>query len=708
MNARIVIIACFLLLSGIPARAQWVQCSGPEGGSILKLAEMGSYTFAGTSGGTLYRSSNAGASWSQVLGTTNSYFIGITISDSTVFFASDSLYFSSDSGSTWIARGLPYYRAGPLAKLGRWLFITTRDEGVFRTSDKGNTWELVSSDLGSAGIFVKDSTLYVGYQFGGGLTRSTDSGNTWTTVMDADSILKYVNIQTLAFAGSNIFAGASQSVRFYRSTDNGITWDSSAVGLPKTESSNNAPAVMCLYFDSTLLFAGTIAGLFRSTDSGATWTQVSDMNIQTMLQSGGFLLAGTATEGIVRSTDHGLHWTSSNTGLCAQQITSFASIGSRLFVGVSGKGIYRSDDSGMSFIPTNNGIDSQNVGQIIAADTMLFAFTSGILFVSSNLGDSWHSTHDSVFTPAVTIGSSLIATNYNGSFVLSSDGGASWITRGNAAGYIVSLVSNGSDLFACFGKSDCDHFVASSRDSGLTWKLAAGTDCTYLYSVASDGDYLFAGAGPAYASGGGGLLQWKKTDSSWTYTYSPSFPDVPIDEYAVNSITSSKSDIYFSAAEAINRFGGEGIGVFHSSDYGNNWSTFNEGLTALIVPQLFIFPPYIFAGTQSSSVWRRSLSGSGISSVAQAPLPQTHLHIYPNPFSQSTQITFTSQAAGYAEVSIVNMLGVEVARLFVGELGAGEHNFTWDAGGTSAPRGVYECLLRMNGQVETLPVVLMR
>jgi hypothetical protein len=96
------------------------------------------------------------------------------------------------------------------------------------------------------------------------------------------------------------------------------------------------------------------------------------------------------------------------------------------------------------------------------------------------------------------------------------------------------------------------------------------------------------------------------------------------------------------------------------------------------------------------------------SSVGEAPVLNQQLQIYPNPFSQSTQITFTSPSAGYAEVSIVNMLGVEVARLFSGELGAGEHSFVWDAGKDACTTDTYECLVRMNGQVETLPVVLMR
>ncbi len=103
-----------------------------------------------------------------------------------------------------------------------------------------------------------------------------------------------------------------------------------------------------------------------------------------------------------------------------------------------------------------------------------------------------------------------------------------------------------------------------------------------------------------------------------------------------------------------------------------------------------------------------SFTTGDFSGVTDPTTSDRALHIYPNPFSQSTQITFTSQAAGYAEVTIVNTLGVEVARLFSGELGAGNHSFTWDAGKNASVTGTYECLVRMNGQVETLPIIILR
>ena len=55
----------------------------------------------------------------------------------------------------------------------------------------------------------------------------------------------------------------------------------------------------------------------------------------------------------------------------------------------------------------------------------------------------------------------------------------------------------------------------------------------------------------------------------------------------------------------------------------------------------------------------------------------------------------------------MNLLGEQVVRLFSGELGAGEHSFLWSTP-TGLPDGTYECLVRFNGQVQALPVVLMR
>jgi hypothetical protein len=89
-----------------------------------------------------------------------------------------------------------------------------------------------------------------------------------------------------------------------------------------------------------------------------------------------------------------------------------------------------------------------------------------------------------------------------------------------------------------------------------------------------------------------------------------------------------------------------------------------------------------------------------------APPVSSTLRSYPNPFSQSTEIAFTSATAGYADVSVVNILGATVAHLFSGELDAGEHDFAWDAQGM-AP-GNYWCIVRMGDSVERIALSVQR
>jgi Secretion system C-terminal sorting domain len=154
-----------------------------------------------------------------------------------------------------------------------------------------------------------------------------------------------------------------------------------------------------------------------------------------------------------------------------------------------------------------------------------------------------------------------------------------------------------------------------------------------------------------------------------------------------------------------NIFAGTDSGsVFISTNNGNNWANVSKGLEDAGVNALTVLGPYLFAGTENAGVWRRPLSDFGISAVSPVASTENSLSSYPNPFSQSTTISFTSPESGVATVAIVNILGATVARIFSGELDAGTHAFTWDAHGL-AP-GVYECLVHINGRMERTAMVV--
>jgi hypothetical protein len=149
-----------------------------------------------------------------------------------------------------------------------------------------------------------------------------------------------------------------------------------------------------------------------------------------------------------------------------------------------------------------------------------------------------------------------------------------------------------------------------------------------------------------------------------------------------------------------------GGGVFLSTDSGKNWVSVNDSLTVLKTFPLYAFGGYLFVGTEGGGLFRRPLSDFTSSAVSSAASIENHLTTYPNPFPQSTTITLTTPASGVAELSVVNVLGEEVARLYDGELGAGEHSFIFNASGF--PPGTYWCVMRSNGLTQELPMVLSR
>jgi photosystem II stability/assembly factor-like uncharacterized protein len=692
----------FIFAASSPLRAQWAQCNGPDGGPILTLAKMGNYIFAGARGGTVFRSSNNGANWLQVLGTTNTDIRGIAVNDSTVFVSSDSLYVSKDFGLTWTGRSLDSSGSGPIALLGRYLVVASRDDGVFRTSNEGHSWEKIGERRASCLLSIGNNLLVGSWTYPS-LSLSSDSGSTWRVIDLVDSITR--GLGSIALAGSDVVASGFWDGKVLRTTDTGKSWTKFDLTLPVN--TGNYAAIAAVFQKGVVILAGAAVGLYRSLDGGTSWKFLDSMKVNSFLESNGDLIA-TTEDGVMLSTDLGTHWTRTSFGIHTFAVTSFASIGSHLFVGLEHKGVYRSDDSGATFFPTNIGMESSVVDQIVAIDTLLFAF-SNKLFRSSDLGLSWDTTPVRAFAPATVSGNTLIAISGSGFIATSLDNGETW-TKQSGRDEVVSLMAVGSDLYAAIS-GECGD-VSHSSDYGLTWSsFSIREGCTGLYCLGSDDGHLYAGTGPAPASNGRGIFWRSSTDSEWTSNYS-----VFDWSFAVSDIAAKGAEVYFATTEGDWRFGRRGIGVFHSSNYGTSWASFNEGLTALIVPKLFLFSPYVFAGTQSSGVWRRAISkvDSPKADIAKSASNQS-LTIYPNPTTESTTISITPEASGYAEIAIVNMLGQRVATVYSGVLDASEHAFTWGEPSPNPSRGreggiinsgMYECLVRMNGRVQAKPIVV--
>jgi hypothetical protein len=80
-------------------------------------------------------------------------------------------------------------------------------------------------------------------------------------------------------------------------------------------------------------------------------------------------------------------------------------------------------------------------------------------------------------------------------------------------------------------------------------------------------------------------------------------------------------------------------------------------------------------------------AGVGSNGVGSSPNLESNVWNSPNPFVASTAVHFALPNASYVSVRVNDAFGVEVARLYEGELGTGEHSLIWNANGAAA--GMY-------------------
>ena len=133
----------------------------------------------------------------------------------------------------------------------------------------------------------------------------------------------------------------------------------------------------------TNLFASG-AGVFLSTDGGATWSTanngLTDTDVRAFCTIGQNIFAGTFSGHIFRSSDNGSNWMPVNSGLTTTSITTLVSYGSNLFAGESSPGgVFYSSNQGSTWTQVNIGLAYTNTRrwlQIIKVPSPLIAVES--------------------------------------------------------------------------------------------------------------------------------------------------------------------------------------------------------------------------------------------------------------------------------------------------------------------------------------------
>ena len=203
----------------------------------------------------------------------------------------------------------------------------TAGGGVWKTTDAGSTWECISDgffggSIGSVAVSESDpNVIYVGegeqtlrgnVSSGNGLWKSVDAGETWKFIgLEGSEHIARIRIHptnpdiVYAAAIGNLWI-PNETRGVYKSLDGGSSWEkilyiSDKAGAGDLILDPNNPRIL---YASTwemkrngyrMDSGGPDSKLYKSTDSGNTWTDISDHNrasFRTLGNCGYYSIAG--------------------------------------------------------------------------------------------------------------------------------------------------------------------------------------------------------------------------------------------------------------------------------------------------------------------------------------------------------------------------------------------------------------------------------
>ncbi|HEY8412481.1 MAG TPA: hypothetical protein VIK76_13800 [Pyrinomonadaceae bacterium] len=243
--------------------------------------------FVGVASGGVWKTVNAGTTWTPVFDTEGSYSIGAIVLD-----PKNPLVVWVGTGENNSQRSVSY------------------GNGVYKSEDGGRTWKNVglktSEHIGRIAIDPKDSNIvYVASQGplwgpGGerGLFKTIDGGKTWKNILNISENTGVTDVVIDPNDPNTLYCAAYQRRRhmwtlinggpesaIYKSTDAGATWNKLRAGLPTVELGRIGLAISPV--DSNVIYATVEAadrkgGIFRSSDRGGSWERRNEFDSTAM------------------------------------------------------------------------------------------------------------------------------------------------------------------------------------------------------------------------------------------------------------------------------------------------------------------------------------------------------------------------------------------------------------------------------------------
>lgn len=326
------------------------------------------------------------------------------------------------------------------------IYVGSASGGLYRSTNGGTTYEPIFEDgntlsIGAIAVHVDDpDVIYVGtgegavrnsISYGDGIYKTTDGGRTWRHVGLRDSerfsriVIDPHDPQIVFAAAMGHAFGPNEQRGVFRSTDGGESWEQVLYVDEKTGASDVAIdpenpdivyAGMYQYVRQPWTFesGGPGSGLYRSTDGGSTWAELTDPDVNNGLPGaetiGRVGMSVHAADprivyALIESEEPGELWRSSDRGITWEMVNDERRLNNRPFYYTQVRAdpidpdrVYTlagrfniSTDGGRTFHGHEGSmfgdhhalwIDPENPGR-------LYSGTDGGMWVSNDYGDNW-------------------------------------------------------------------------------------------------------------------------------------------------------------------------------------------------------------------------------------------------------------------------------------------------------------------------------
>ncbi len=690
--------------------ANWVNLgTNSSTGGYAGIGRISAIAFHPTDNNTYWIGAPAGGVWcttdngntwacltddNQVLGVSN-------IIIPTDYETSQTIYIATGDRDTWDNRSI----------------------GVLKSTDGGATWNTtgLTFTLGQERKVTKmlldpndNQTIIAATNHG--VYKTTDGANTWNQLSDKS----FIDMEYKPGDVSTLY-GSTTDGKIYISTDGGTNWNSTFSNGRRVELAVSAA-------DANLVIAviannqGGLMGLYKSTDSGASFTQILDGSTTNLLgyaangsSSGGqgwydLSLAISPTDANLifvggintwKSTDGGNTWNISNywwgNGVqvvhADKHVLAFRLNGD-LFEGNDG-GVYISTDSGTSWTDKSNGLVISQMYKLGVSAQESGKVVTGLQDNGSKLlengtwqdvtgGDGMECLIDytnSDIQYATYSRGVLYRTenNWNDYTTITPKEGGQRVKGAWVTPYVMSPIDHNT-LYA--GYAD----VWKTTDRGNTWSKVSSFNATNkancIAIASSNCSVLYLSK---YSS------MWKTTDdgATWTQITLPCFGYITY----ITVKDDDENHLWITMASYNDKV------IFESTDGGNTWNNISAGLPEIPVYSIvqnkqITNEVHLYAGTELGVYFKR---GDNNWTEYNEGLPKVkcgEIEIYyDNTNPENSRLRLASYGRGLWETPLVNTnilpsLTTSEANSITSESFVCEGNITADGGSEVTERGI--------------------